>query len=226
MAKTKQYFTDSVDEAITLYNKTDNMAERNRIYGELIHIPMSKLVEIIYNKFKFQYIEVDARSMKDDCLAHCVANLKNFDITKGKAFSYFSISARNFFILINNRNFKRFNLHISHQELFDSSGIEVEDTRRTGIQGETTQKICDFWKRHNESPLTFFRKKKHQDLILSMCNILENDKLDIIEKRGVMNELRNRLIATTGYTIAPATLRTLVIRMTKIMKINGITIPR
>ena len=116
-AKKKLYFGLDVQDAIVRYNSLDstkNQAERNKIYTEEIHYAFDKLCENIINTFKFEYFDDVYIDVKHETLAFLVMNLHKYDHTKGsKAFSYFSVVAKNYLILHNNANYKKYKMHTS-----------------------------------------------------------------------------------------------------------------
>lgn len=57
--KSLNYFTEETEDAILLYNKTDNPATKSKIYSKHIHYPFFKLTQNIIHTFKFYYTEVD-----------------------------------------------------------------------------------------------------------------------------------------------------------------------
>lgn len=57
--KSKRYFTQDTEDAIILYNKTDNSLLRSRIYEEKIHYAFFKLTENIIHTFKFYNTDVE-----------------------------------------------------------------------------------------------------------------------------------------------------------------------
>ena len=103
--KRKVYFGKEVQDAIVRYNALDQQtkrAERNKIYGEEIHKAFDKLAENIINTFKFTYFDYGFEDIKHEVVAFMVINMHKYDHTKGsKAFSYFSIVAKNYLILHN-----------------------------------------------------------------------------------------------------------------------------
>ena len=105
-AKRKVYFGKEVQDAIIRYNALDNVtqqAERNKIYGGEIHKAFDKLAENIINTFKFTYFDYGFEDIKHETVAFMVMNIHKYDHTKGsKAFSYFSVVAKNYLILHNN----------------------------------------------------------------------------------------------------------------------------
>ena len=106
--KSKQYFTLDTEEAIVAYNKSISERERNDLYKTRIQYPFEKLAENILNTFKFSYFDVSKEDIKMEVVSNLIEKIHMFQEGKGKAFSYFSIVAKNYLILKNNGNYKRF----------------------------------------------------------------------------------------------------------------------
>jgi len=110
--KRKVYFGQEVQNAIIDYNSSKSDAERNQIYGTRIHAAFDKLAENIINTFKFTYFDMPFVDIKHEVVAFMVMNIHKYDHTKGsKAFSYFSVVAKNYLILHNNNNYKKLKTH-------------------------------------------------------------------------------------------------------------------
>ena len=111
-AKRKVYFGKEVQDAIIEYNSTERSSETNVIYGTRIHAAFDKLAENIINTFKFTYFDDPFQDVKHEVVAFMVMNMHKYDHTKGsKAFSYFSVVAKNYLILHNNNNYKKLKTH-------------------------------------------------------------------------------------------------------------------
>ena len=110
--KRKVYFGQEVQDAIVRYNLSDVPSERNKIYRDEIHKAFDKLCENIINTFKFTYFDYGFEDIKHETVAFMVMNMHKYDHTKGsKAFSYFSVVAKNYLILHNNNNYKKLKTH-------------------------------------------------------------------------------------------------------------------
>ena len=110
--KRKVYFGQEVQNAVVEYNSSTNDEERNIIYGTRIHAAFDKLAENIINTFKFTYFDYGFEDIKHEVVAFMVMNMHKYDHTKGsKAFSYFSVVAKNYLILHNNNNYKKLKTH-------------------------------------------------------------------------------------------------------------------
>tara|TARA_Y100000004_G_scaffold194033_1_gene257770 strand:+ start:331 stop:1026 length:696 start_codon:yes stop_codon:yes gene_type:complete len=117
MARGKVYFGQETQDAIIEYNSLDSDTkanERSKLYESRIHPAFDKLAENIINTFKFTYFDYPFADIKNEVVAFMVMNIHKYDHTKGsKAFSYFSVVAKNYLILHNNNNYKMLKIHDS-----------------------------------------------------------------------------------------------------------------
>lgn len=104
----KQYFTQDTEDAIIAYNKSEDENFRNKIYRERIKYPFEKLAENVLNTFKFSYFDVPKIDIQTEVVSILIQKIHMYKEGKGKAFSYFSIVAKNYLILNNNSNYKRY----------------------------------------------------------------------------------------------------------------------
>lgn len=105
-APNKIYFSSDTERAIIQYNKSTDQEEREIIFNTRIYPPFNKLAENIINRFKFPYIEESFEDIKNQVVSFLVLNLHKFTEDKGKAFSYFSVVAKNYLILHNNNSYR------------------------------------------------------------------------------------------------------------------------
>ena len=103
----KQYFNYINEQAIIAYNKEKNQFKRNKVYREWIDWAFNKLVENIIHTFKFYYFDVPYADVKAEVVAFLNEKIHKFTEGKGKAFSYFSIIAKNYLIIANNANYAK-----------------------------------------------------------------------------------------------------------------------
>ena len=108
----RYYFTMDTEKAIIRYNNAEDKPKlRNKIYNEHIRKAFEKLVENIIHTFKFYYFDVSSEEVKHEVVSFLVMNMHKFKEGKGRAFSYFSIVAKNYLILNNNKNYKMGKIH-------------------------------------------------------------------------------------------------------------------
>ena len=163
-AKSRMYFTQITENAIIRYNSSEDSVLRNRIYNDHIAYAFDKLAENIIHTFKFYYFDVPSEQVKHEVVSFLVMNIHKFKEGKGKAFSYFSIVAKNYLILNNNNNYKKMK---SHRELdvLDfkrnlSSEAQVMSDKET--YEEFTDMMLDYWE--NNLPNIF---KRHKDILVA-----------------------------------------------------------
>ena len=163
-AKSRMYFTQITENAIIRYNGSEDSVLRNRIYNDHIAYAFDKLAENIIHTFKFYYFDVPSEQVKHEVVSFLVMNMHKFKEGKGKAFSYFSIVAKNYLILNNNNNYKKMK---SHRELdvLDfkrnlSSESQVIADKET--YEEFTVMMLDYWE--NNLPNIF---KRHKDILVA-----------------------------------------------------------
>ena len=106
--KSKIYFGSADQEAIVEYNNTNDPLLKNKIYKDRIQYPFEKLAENILNTFKFSYFDVPKEDVMNEVVSVLIQKIHMYQEDKGRAFSYFSIIAKNHLILHNNGNYKRF----------------------------------------------------------------------------------------------------------------------
>ena len=157
--KSKQYFTLDTEEAIIEYNKTSDQRIKNKLYVERIQYPFAKLAENILNTFKFSYFDVSKEDVQMEVISNLIEKIHMFQEGKGKAFSYFSIVAKNYLILKNNGNYKRFKKTSLLSEMPENWSPE-NDFRETQF-GEELNEFKELMLKYWDKNLTrVFTKKR------------------------------------------------------------------
>ena len=157
--KSKVYFTMDTEQAIIEYNKTTDQRTRNKLYSERIQYPFEKLAENILNTFKFSYFDVSKEDVQMEVVSTLIEKIHMFQEGKGKAFSYFSIVAKNHLILKNNGNYKRFKKTALLSEMPETWNPE-NDFKEVEF-GEELNEFKDLMLRYWDQNLTrVFTKKR------------------------------------------------------------------
>ena len=96
--KSKLYFTKVHEDAIVRYSTTDSREEKTKLYVELINPAFNEMVDKIVYTYKFTTLP-NIEDLKSECKVFLTTILDKFDPKKGsKAFSYFSVITKNWFI--------------------------------------------------------------------------------------------------------------------------------
>ena len=75
----KMYFTKDTEMYIIKYNKEDNQDIRNHLYETYIKNAFDKLVENVFNTFKFTYFDNSPIEIQKETVAHLVSNMNKFE---------------------------------------------------------------------------------------------------------------------------------------------------
>ena len=170
------YFNESTEKAIIRYNNTDDARLKNKIYSQHISYPFDKLAENIIHTFKFYYFDVPSEQVKHEVVSFLVMNIHKFKEGKGKAFSYFSIVAKNYLILHNNKNYKNYKIHDKMDVLDYGNNIRASQELReiASFNREYVDQMLDYWE---ENLPNIFRRQKDilvADAVLEMFRRREN----------------------------------------------------
>ena len=202
--KRKVYFGIEVQEAIIKYNSNPNdYTSRNRIYQEQIHAAFDKLAENIINTFKFTYFDYGFEDIKNEVVAFMVMNMHKYDHTKGsKAFSYFSVVAKNYLILHNNNNYKKLKMHDSIDDLKYHLGMSFkEESPLFDTFMEDLIKYFDY------NLPTMFKKKSDIDIAHAVVELMRRrDEIENFNKKSLYLLIREMTGVNTS-------------RITKIMNV-------
>jgi mevalonate kinase len=170
------YFTDVTEKAIIRYNNEERPAMRNRIYNDHIKDAFDKLCENIIHTFKFYYFDVSSEEVKNEVVSFLVMNMHKYTEGKGKAFSYFSIVAKNYLILHNNNNYKKMKTHDKIDVMDWDRSIQTEISQQNTNQefSEFVQQMLEYW--DNNINVIFRRQKdvRVADAVLHIFRIKGN----------------------------------------------------
>ena len=185
--KSKIYFGTPAHNAIVEYNRSDDVAFRHKIYTEEIHAAFLKLAENIINTFKFSYFDYPFRDLQEEVVSNLVMNMHKFDETRGsKAFSYFSIIAKNYLILNNNANYKKMK---SHDDISILNGYGTHDSN---IETSTSKEIFEKTVEYLYDRLDIlFPKPKDRHVAESILYLCKNkDQIDNFNKKALYIMIR------------------------------------
>ena len=94
----KKYFTKVQEDAILKYCASESHEEKKILYQDYIQPAFNEMVDKIVYTYKFTSLP-NIDELKDECKVWLTTILEKFDPNKGsKAFSYFSVITKNWFI--------------------------------------------------------------------------------------------------------------------------------
>jgi hypothetical protein len=117
-SKKKHYFTKDHENAIIEYCLTDDIAIRTELYIKWIGPAFNELVDKITYTYKFTSLP-NIRELKDDCKIWLTTILDKYDPNKGsRAFSYFSVITKNWFIHKVKKTSKQKKTEVRYDDVF------------------------------------------------------------------------------------------------------------
>ena len=189
--KDKIYFSKKTEEAIVEYNNEEDVVKRNFIYENKIKFGFDKLVENIFNTFKFTYFDNSPIEIQKETVSHLVTNMHKFQAGKGKAFSYFSIVAKNYLIFHNNNNYKRYNQHVDISETPSESSVclQTEDAHYKNVQTQEFMKlIVNYWEININK---IFNKQKDLNIAYAVIELFRNcERIENFNKKTLYLYIR------------------------------------
>jgi hypothetical protein len=119
--KKNNYFTKIHEQAIIDYAKSDDKKVKTKLYIEFIQPAFDEMVEKIVYTYKFTNLP-NIEELKDECKIWLTTILDKYDVNKkSKAFSYFSVITKNWFIAKVKKNSKALQREVSYEALLDQA---------------------------------------------------------------------------------------------------------
>ena len=189
--KKNNYFTKVHEGAIIEYAITNDRNIRSRLYIELIGPAFDELVDKIVYTYKFNTLP-NIDYLRDDCKLWLITILDKYDPErKSKAFSYFSVITKNWFIHKVKQNSKSLKRDVHYENL---NGSEISEILVTQHEYESTRENREFW-------MLLFKEidsweklklKDNEKKVLEAIRILFNsiDEIEIFNKKAIYLYMR------------------------------------
>tara|TARA_R110000824_G_scaffold2936_10_gene13399 strand:- start:24041 stop:24742 length:702 start_codon:yes stop_codon:yes gene_type:complete len=189
--KSNQYFTKVHENAIIQYALTDDRAERSHLYVELIGPAFDELVDKIVYTYKFNTLP-NIDYLRDDCKLWLITILDKYDPErKSKAFSYFSVITKNWFIHKVKQNSKRLKRDVQYEDL---NGEEANEILVAYNTYEKDREYKEFWL-HLFGEIDKWENlklKENEKKVLEAIRILFSsiDEIEIFNKKAIYLYMR------------------------------------
>lgn len=187
----RKYFTKVNEDAIVEYNNSTDLARREELYRSLIQSPLSEMVDKIVFTYRFTTLP-NIDTLREDCKIWLTTVLDKFKPEKGsKAFSYFSVITKNWFIQKVKKNKRSRQREIEFKDL--SKEMEMKYTAVVMDYEETREKE-EFWK-HLWAEIEGWDKMKlreNEKKVLEAIKIILSspDEIEIFNKKAIYLYIR------------------------------------
>jgi len=185
------YFTSDHEEAIIRYAKSSCQRERTELYVQYIQPAFNEMVDKIVFTYKFTNLP-NCDFLRDECKIWLMTILDKYDPSKGsKAFSYFSVITKNWFIHKVKRQQKRNKREVDYDNISKAYEEEYLSTNESYLTNRVEE---EFWKSfYNELQSWDATQMKENDLkVYQAINILfeSKEEIDIFNKKAIYLYLR------------------------------------
>ncbi len=186
---TNQYFHQGVEDSIHLYNETDDERERNKLFS-IIYPALCKISEVWYNKIKPTYVNMESEEMQMDCVTFLLEKLPMIKEGKGKAFSYLTVTARNYYIMHNQIAYKQRLRGYSLEGMSESFDVEDIPSDRPDEMEWNTKLFDSFMEYVDENFDDMFPAQKQKRFAIPFFQKIKSFQFaDEINRRNILNEL-------------------------------------
>jgi hypothetical protein len=189
--KKNHYFTSVHEDAIIKYANTDDRELRSKLYEEYIQPAFDQMVDKIIYTYRFTTLP-NIDYLKADCKVWLTTILNKYDPSKGsKAFSYFSVVTKNWFIHKVKRTQKRNRTEIFMEDIISQLDEDLISQEKTYFQ---TRSEIEFWTSLNGEINTwdsFMLKENEKKVLMAVRILLESaDQIEIFNKKAIYLYLR------------------------------------
>jgi hypothetical protein len=188
------YFTKVHEQAIIDYCKSASYKERSKLYGDLIQPAFDEMVNKIIFTYKFNILP-NIDTLREDCKVWLTTILNKYDPDKGsKAFSYFSVVTKNWFIHKVKVNSKKLKKEVSFENLVENGGADILGTTDPAESYLAQRTEREFWNTllENIDKWGSGKLKKNEQAVIEAVKILLHniDDIEIFNKKAVYLYLR------------------------------------
>jgi len=185
------YFTKVHEDAIVKYANTEDRELRSKLYIEYIQPAFDQMVDKIIYTYRFTTLP-NIDYLKSDCKVWLTTILNKYDPNKGsKAFSYFSVVTKNWFIHKVKRTQKRNRTEVFMEDILNELDENLVSTEPTYLQ---KRQDIEFWSSlHGEIDTWdgFMLKENEKKVLMAVRILLDSaDTIEIFNKKAIYLYLR------------------------------------
>lgn len=189
--KKNHYFTKDHENAIVQYTKTTCIKERTELYVKWIQPAFNEMVDKIVFTYKFTDLP-NIDYLRDECKIWLMTILEKFDPSKGsKAFSYFSVITKNWFIHKVKKQQKRNKKEVDYGTISKRYEEEFLSTTESYVSNREEEEFWELF--YNELKSWDTSQMKENDIkVYKAINILFESKedIEIFNKKAIYLYLR------------------------------------
>lgn len=189
--KKNYYFTQVHEDAIAEYILSEDHSHRSDLYVKVIGPALNEMVDKIIYTYKFTTLP-NIDSLRDECKIWLTTVIDKYDPNKGsKAFSYFSVITKNWFIHKVKKNSKKTRIEVGFEELPKELEMIHMSAQNTYIEDRENREFMSLLKREMDSWDTG-KLKENEKKVLEAVKILmtTSDDIEIFNKKAIYLYIR------------------------------------
>jgi len=185
------YFTRVHEQAIIDFSSTQDMKKREKLYVEVIQPVFSQMVDKIVFTYRFTTLP-DIDDLRQECKIYLATILTKFDPAKGsKAFSYFSVITKNWFIHKVKKNKKKNEREVPFEIAELDPDINFVDKSESFQNKMLREEKMECLKREMETWKVDFDKDKEKKVYDAVMVLFDSvDEIEIFNKKAIYLYLR------------------------------------
>jgi len=185
------YFTKVHEDAIVKYANTTDRELRSQLYIAYIQPAFDQMVDKIIYTYRFTSLP-NIDYLKDDCKVWLTTILNKYDPSKGsKAFSYFSVVTKNWFIHKVKRTQKRNRTEVFLEDMINELEENLVSREPSYVEARAE---AEFWLSFNNEIETwdsFMLKENERKVLMAVRILLDSaDQIEIFNKKAIYLYLR------------------------------------
>ena len=190
-SKKNHYFTQVHEDAIVKYALTDNRDIRTELYVTLLKPAFDDMVDKIIYTYRFTTLP-NIDYLRADCKVWLTTILNKYDPNKGsKAFSYFSVVTKNWFIHKVKRTKKRLQTEVFMEDVLNEADENLVSEEPSYYERRSE---VEFWMSLNNEIDTwdsFMIKENEKKVLMAVRILLDSaDQIEIFNKKAIYLYLR------------------------------------
>jgi hypothetical protein len=189
--KGKMYFTADHEQAILDFCNSNDHAEKEKLYIDWIQPAFNQMVDKIVFSYKFTNLP-NIDELRMECKVWLTTILDKYDPNRGsKAFSYFSVITKNWFIHKVKKNTKR----LQREVPYENAELELETTFIDPGDSYYQERVSrEFWQNlwsEIDSWEVDYEKEAEKKVYEAVKMILSSvDEIEIFNKKAIYLYLR------------------------------------
>jgi len=189
--KKNHYFTQDHENAIIRYCQTSCVRERTELYVKWIEPAFNEMVDKIVFTYKFTNLP-NIDSLRDECKIWLMTILDKYDPAKGsKAFSYFSVITKNWFIHKVKRQQRKNKTEVNFDNLAKNYEEQYLSTTESYISEREETEFWNLFYKELKSWDTSQMKENDLKVYKAICVLFDSkEEIQIFNKKAIYLYLR------------------------------------